>query len=164
MCNLLRNCKDLSWINLSGCHALTDAFLTALEESEIHGLEHVSLIGCFEVTSRGLNELLRTQNRLSYLDVSFCWQVDDSIFRNLDQQSCITNCMETMLLQGCSQLTHNCLQTLVDLSPKQLKSLNVSYCTGLTDRAVPFIKQLQETCSSKPKIVCEECVPFSPKF
>ncbi|XP_058741943.1 F-box protein At3g58530-like [Vicia villosa] len=99
--SLVKNCKCLTDLNLSGCKNITDNSLLTIRNARL-GLESLDIAGCERVTDAGVIAIAEGCRSLKFLSLS-----------------------------GIPGVTNKCLETLSELCSNTLTTLDVDGCSGI---------------------------------
>lgn len=102
-------------------------------------LLEIDLDHCHQVTSSTVNELIHRCTDLRELRLNLCSQIDDACFFNLKRE-CYTN-LRSLDLTSCSRITDDGVYHIVTAAPK-LRTLVLAKCPNITDRGAVQIARL----------------------
>ncbi|MBA0577613.1 hypothetical protein Golob_027906 [Gossypium lobatum] len=135
-------CPQLQHVDLSGLYGITDAGLLPLLESCREGLAKVNLSGCLNLTDEivlaltrlhgGTLELLNLDGCRRITDASLVAVADNCVFlSDLDVSRCAISDSGVAALSHAEQLN--------------LQVVSFSGCLGVSNKSMPFLKQLGKT-------------------
>lgn len=161
---LVSGCVDLKIVNLTCCHTLTDAALSALANS-CRNLVCLKVESCDMVTEKSLDQLGSYCLQLKELDLTDCCGVNDEGLKYLSrcsELSClklglcvnITNRGLAYIARSCTKIIELDLYRCTGIGDdglavlltgcKKMTKLNLSYCSGLTDRGMQYIGHFED--------------------
>ncbi|KAG2392616.1 hypothetical protein C9374_011341 [Naegleria lovaniensis] len=161
-CNIEKNGKNLTFINISGCENITCPFKTLLKAPK---LRTIVLEGC-DLSTKDLSITTKehcTTENITDLDLASCVVNDMSILSNFSSLTCLNlssvqlvagSGAETFLkniatlshlkelnLTGCQFMNDTLLSHIAN---KELKMLRVGGCGGITDQSIPHLMKLEQ--------------------
>ena len=75
-------CKKLTYLDLSGCHKITNQTLYYLSQNSFE-LSSLIMICCFEITDEGIAQLVTGCKKLSTLNFAFCHKLSGDCLTSL---------------------------------------------------------------------------------
>jgi hypothetical protein len=150
--------ESLEGIDLSENHGLTDNILAAIRVHGTKRLHALTLSGLKQLTSLGLEALFTFVDgavrppMLRTLNLANCDHeaVTDDVIRLAAQaathnhesnqkQIAVLGGLVHVNLQGSTVITDSALEELAATSSRTLEELNVSFCTGITDKGLGYL-------------------------
>lgn len=132
---LLKSCKGLVKVNLSGCLNLTDKSVLALAKHHGGTLQLLNLDGCRKITDESLMTVADNSLVLNELDVSNC-AVSDVGLAALARAKLIN--LLILSLSGCSGISSKSLPFLERLG-KTLVGLNLKHCNSISSSSIEML-------------------------
>ena len=129
---IIINCKEIEHLNLSGCKKFTDRSLMLIPEN-LKKLKVINLTRCLGVTDEFLIELVKKSAYLEYLNL---YALPDLLCTFLEHLS--NDKLEFLDLCG-NQCVTDELFIKANGKLKNVKSLNFSWCSKLTDETIKSI-------------------------
>jgi hypothetical protein len=169
---LMSGVKDVKELVLSGCNRINDDAFSSMNRIRQTKLELIDLSSCILVGDDGFLSLIKHSSRLKVVKVAGCINLTDSSFCylanchqliHLEVNSCnvsyscsslITdeavkciskNCLllQSINLFNCENISDQGVESMTQL--KQLVSLDLSYCSDITDNSIiPILKSLPQ--------------------
>ncbi len=137
-------CHKISYINLQGCHKLTNAGLCAMygpTSDSVEGqfpmcdsFKEVNLAACNNFTFEHLTNLFEKCGVLENLNLSALTAVNDRLIENLCRL-CPT--VQILVLQRCTFITDSSLCHMA--RHLWLEHLDISYCSKITDTGIEIL-------------------------
>uniref|UniRef100_T1IZ88 F-box/LRR-repeat protein 15-like leucin rich repeat domain-containing protein n=1 Tax=Strigamia maritima TaxID=126957 RepID=T1IZ88_STRMM len=124
-------CRGLHWLNsliLSWCELVTDNGLGGDTLASIHGLRHLDMCACFQITDMGVKRAIRFLE-LQSLNLSLCKELSDEGIISLGEAN---PSIEKVQLSQCYRLTDLGLSSAI-AHWHRLKFLDVQGCKLLSD-------------------------------
>jgi hypothetical protein len=135
---LLKECTQLTSLNLQGCEQITNKGLKSLKG--LNRLSSLNLWGCKEITDEGLGDLLKELPHLTSLDLGYCSQLTSEVLKSLAHLKHLTS----LSLWGCYGITGKELKLLKKLN--HLSILSLGRC-GITDKGLKSLAPLTHLTS-----------------
>ncbi|TNV77821.1 hypothetical protein FGO68_gene8799 [Halteria grandinella] len=132
MKKLASSCKDLEYVNLSGCKYLSDQTVVALCEN-CPQIRHLNLTRMPKVTEKVFKNIAESLSQLTYLNLYADADLSDNSFRALAQSP--FGKLTFLDFCGCKHITDQSVIALTDRY-KELTYLNLTWCISLTDKAI----------------------------
>jgi hypothetical protein len=143
LCTLVRACKDLEFLDLSGCVHVSDAVLKALRLDAPKG-------GKKQIESEGV----RSVRPLKSINLTRCKLVTDVGAKILASKSCGN--ISTIVVSSCVQITDGFLVALArGYSGPSLRAINLSAIPNISDVG---LVALVRRCKTLSKLVLNNCV------
>ena len=133
--SLTENCYGLRELSLSGLVEVTDQSLVMLSQSCKY-LSMLNLCDVGNITDEGIDTLAKGCPLLSQLDLSLCVNITNASLTSLSMHSKL---LSKLSLFWCDLITDNGIKTLCAKNPNNLKDIDISRCSSLTDKAVAHI-------------------------
>jgi len=134
----------LTTLNLSLCKQITDSTLYCIS-SHLVSLRHVDVSGCGNITNKGILQITCKLKSLQTLNLRSCRNVTDqgiAYVAGIGRTSCSdASLLERLCLQDLQKLTDNALK-YVSQGLQMLQSLNLSFCSSITDVGLKFIAKM----------------------
>jgi len=128
----LSACKELEFVNLSGCKYLSDLSVEYLAEN-CKQITVFNLTRNIKITDRSIQIIADNMFNLKELYLYANAQLTDAAFKYLADSQ--LDGLVLLELCGCQMLSDDSFIALCQKN-KNLKSLNLTWCTELTDRAI----------------------------
>jgi len=137
---------------LNGCSSLSDELVSRFTRILLN-LRELDLSSCLHVTDTGLSAITSSLIKLQLLRLSWCINITDKGLVGFAQSNPATVCS---LEEKCPQRVKNEENLKTDMSQvmskgiqnlKNLKSLDISHCTCITDEGIKSICQLRNLTS-----------------
>lgn len=163
--HLVKNCKLIVDLNLSGCKNITDRSLQLVADN-YQELESLNITRCIKVTDGGLQQILLKCSPLKCLNLYALSSFTDEAYKrmqslvhlrfldlcgaqNLSDQGlfCIAKCknlrsLNLTCLFGIVGVTDNCLEALSRFCSNTITTLDVNGCIGIKRRSREELLQL----------------------
>lgn len=136
--HLVRNCKHVVDLNLSGCKNISDKDLQLVAE-HYPELESLNLTRCVKLTDNGLKKILLKCSSLQNLNLYALSSLSDETYKNIS----LLRHLKYLDLCGAQNLSDEGLSSIAKCN--SLVSLNLTWCIRVTDAG--FIA-ITEACSS----------------
>ncbi|ELU11898.1 hypothetical protein CAPTEDRAFT_102929 [Capitella teleta] len=141
---LSHDLPSLVSLNLSLCKVITDSTIACIAGHQKQ-LQELELGGCAQITTNALLLLACGLSNLRRLNLRSCCKITDEGVAYLTGQSHTvptgTAMLEHIVLQDCQKITDVSLKYL-SLGFSQLKSVNLSFCTGVTDSGLECLSRM----------------------
>ncbi|WJZ93974.1 hypothetical protein VitviT2T_012872 [Vitis vinifera] len=134
MTHLVKNCKHIVDLNLSGCKNITDKSLQLIADN-YPDLELLNLTRCIKLTDGGLQQILLKCSSLQSLNLYALSSFTDEAYKKI---SLLTD-LRFLDLCGAQNLSDQGLCCIAKC--KNLVSLNLTWCVRVTDVGVIAIAQ-----------------------
>jgi ubiquitin-protein ligase len=176
---LANHCQSIQALNIRGCKSITDKAVGNV--ADLPQLQRLDLSCCPVLTSLSFKYIASKCVHLTHLNASFCdfqnsfishlntfgssWLkcLDLSGLRILPEAWCrainrmVLSQLEEIKLEGCSDLTDQCINVLAPRAP-HLKRVFLVECTSLTDTAM---FSLAQSCQKLEVVNIKQCVKLS---
>ncbi|KAL2135330.1 hypothetical protein VTI74DRAFT_8983 [Chaetomium olivicolor] len=136
---LARSCRYIKRLKLNDCTQLDDEAVLAFAENCPNILE-IDLHQCRSVSNEPITTLFTKGKALRELRLANCELIDDSAFLSLPPDRTYEQ-LRILDLSSCSRLTDRAVARIVDVAPR-LRNLVLQKCRNLTDAAVYSISKL----------------------
>ena len=135
---IAQQCRNLRRIKLNNCIGIKDKSVQALADYSEYLLE-IDLDHCHQVTSPAIANLIVSCAELRELRLNMCTQLNDSCFTGLQRDRYMN--LRSLDLTGCSRITDDSVLAIVTAAPK-LRTLVLAKCPNITDRGAVQIARL----------------------
>ncbi|XP_028551221.1 F-box protein At3g58530 isoform X3 [Dendrobium catenatum] len=125
---LVKHCKHISYLNLSGCKSISDQSLLLIGDN-YKELEELNITRCMKITDNGLQNVLRCIT-LKSLNLYALSSLTDRAYEKI---GCLAH-LEFLDLCGAQNLSDCGLSSIA--SCRKLLSLNLTWCVRVTDVGV----------------------------
>ncbi|XP_062112270.1 F-box protein At3g58530 [Humulus lupulus] len=136
--SLVKNCKHVVDLNLSGCKNISDKSLQLVAE-HYPELEFLNLTRCVKLTDPGLRQILRSCSTLQSLNLYALSSLSDDTYKSIS----LLSHLKFLDLCGAQNLSDEGLFSIAKCH--SLVSLNLTWCIRVTDAGVIAIA---EGCNS----------------
>ncbi|XP_020589584.1 F-box protein At3g58530 [Phalaenopsis equestris] len=131
--HLVKHCKHMSRLNLSGCKGISDQSLHLIGDN-YKELEELNITRCIKITDNGLQNALKCST-LKSLNLYALSSLTDRAYEKI---GCLAD-LEFLDLCGAQNLSDNGLSSIA--SCRKLLSLNLTWCIRVTDVGVMKISK-----------------------
>ncbi|XP_071737504.1 F-box protein At3g58530 [Rutidosis leptorrhynchoides] len=132
--HLVKNCKHIVDLNLSGCKGISDKSLQMVSENYQH-LESLDITRCIKITDGGLQHILVNCSGLKSLNLYALSSFTDRVYKKL---SLLTHLIFLDLCGG-QNISDEGLFSIAKC--KNMRTLNLTWCVRVTDVGVIAIAQ-----------------------
>jgi hypothetical protein len=143
----LKRLKQLQQVSLVGLTVLNDETIVTVLESVGHGLRHLNLSGCINLSDESLLSIKENCNKIQFLNISLLNKLSTDailVFFNNDSR---LGSLETLLLKGIGGMSDAAVILLCLGYGNKLIHLDLSSCAGVTGKSMIALarhcKQLQ---------------------
>ncbi|CAK9148439.1 unnamed protein product [Ilex paraguariensis] len=165
MTHLVKNCRHVVDLNLSGCKNASDKCLQLVAKN-YEELESLNLTRCIKLTDRGLQQILLKCSSLQNLNLYALSCFTDEAYEKI---SLLAN-LRSLDLCGAQNLSDQGLSCIANC--KNLVTLNLTWCVCITDEGVIAIAKgctslefLRKNCSLFGIVgVTDKCLEALSKF
>jgi len=147
---LIKNCPNLTSLNLQGCENLTDEDLRQFAESS-PDLIFLDLCKCVKITDNGIKALTSERANLTGINLAECSEITNSGLNMIAIR--YEQLLSSLNIKGCNQITDGGI------------SLVARYCTELTNInfggcniSVGAFAQLIQNCPKLTQIALQGCI------
>lgn len=138
MAVLAQSCRYIKRLKLNDCRQLGDTAIQAFAENCPNLLE-IDLMQCRNVGNASITSVLSKALSLRELRLVFCDLIDDGAFLSLPNTR-FEN-LRILDLTSCSALTDRAVEKIINVAPR-VRNLVLSKCRNITDAAVHAIAEL----------------------
>ncbi|KAK1412861.1 hypothetical protein QVD17_34430 [Tagetes erecta] len=132
--HLVKNCKHIVDLNLSGCKGISDKSLQMISESYQH-LESLDITRCVKITDGGLQRVMVKCSGLKSLNLYALSSFTDVVYKKLLHLAHL----RFLDLCGAQNLSDDGLLSIAKC--KNIRTLNLTWCVRVTDVGVIAIAQ-----------------------
>lgn len=150
------HCRQLKFINLNGCYAVTDQGVKYLTEG-CPRLVNCCLSKCHTITDQSLNSLGQNCPHLRTLGLNDCQHLSDNGFQALSERCKL---LENLDLEDCSLITDQTLYYVTTNCPN-LKRLALSHCDKITDEGIKHIGKNRKVSESIEYLELDNCTQLT---
>ena len=149
-------CRNITSLNLACCYLLTDFAIQAIAPSCVN-LTTLNLCGCNHLTDNAIRTLLPYCGELTTLNLSGCNKLTIPAIQAIIKQKC----SQLTTLNLSSLNITNASITSITSDCREIKSLNLSWCSELTDPAINSIVQNCQNLTSLDLGYCKKLTDAS---
>ncbi|XP_074307028.1 F-box protein At3g58530 [Silene latifolia] len=132
--NLVKYCKNVIDLNLSGCKNISDRSMQLIADS-YHELESLNITRCIKITDDGLKCILSKCPSLQSLNLYALSSLTDKVYKNIS----LVNQLKFLDLCGAQNISDQGLSSIAKCN--YLVSLNLTWCVRVTDVGVIAIAE-----------------------
>ncbi|KAL9266809.1 F-box protein-like protein [Drosera capensis] len=132
--NLVKNCKNVIDLNLSGCKNITDHSMQLIADN-YQDLESLNITRCIRINDFGLDHILNSCSSLQNLNLYALSRFTDKVYTKIS----LLPHLRVLDLCGAQNLSDEGLASIAKC--KKLVSLNLTWCIRITDAGVLAMAQ-----------------------
>ncbi|KAI1437416.1 RNI-like protein [Xylaria sp. CBS 124048] len=137
---LAHSCRFIKRLKLNDCNQLNDTAVLAFAHNCPNILE-IDLHQCTNIGNDPISALLSREHSLRELRLANCDLIDDTAFLTLPSKTYEN--LRILDLTSCTRLTDRAVEKIIDVAPR-IRNLVLAKCSNITDAAVHAIAKLQK--------------------